>query len=761
MSNEDDDLFAAFSAATPVDASSHYPPPEPGTSRLNTPDMFSQPPARHYTPQPVAQAPAPAPHILEEDDDDPFGLGQFEKKRQTAIAQAVAQDDDDILGMLGKPVSELPKKIQTQSRQTPRNDNGDDFVASANSDPRDAAIAELVDMGFSAEKARDALEATDFDVQSAVGLILNQAHEESKSKQQSKQNTGTQGVEQRREPARTDSRGKETPIQDAVPSWMRSANVQPRPSSRSQTSPERDVTQYAAEIGSSLFKSANSLLKAGRKQVQKTLAEFQEPQDTGGQPRWMQQVPGDVASRQETSARPSRKQLSATDEAMMLESGRSTPVARSDRADRRVVAEPPRERFPPEIQRRPSPLNAEVRAAPIHRQPQQVPISQPRPAERLNRQLLEEESANAYVSSARRRKPQPAAPEPVSQPIATKPKPAEPELDIFSEMSSAPAPMRQQASRTQSQTSTLPVRPRTSTRNVPSVSPSVLSASATNRTRGTEAFKRGDYGEAQAHYTSSLTGLPPAHPITIIILCNRALTNIKTGDPKAAVADADAALKIIGPSRGDDENIELENGEGAKPMKEFFGKALMRKAEAYEHMEKWTDAAAVWREAVVANVGGSVALQGRNRCEKAAGGGQESASNGRAIPASAATPNIPRKSQTPAQAPRRATPSSASALSVGQDSEAVKRLRAANAAAAAASDEAFALNDAIEARLNSWKAGKEGNLRALLASLDTILWPEAGWKKVGMGDLVMPNKVKIIYMKAIAKVHPDKVCFVS
>ena len=29
--------------------------------------------------------------------------------------------------------------------------------------------------------------------------------------------------------------------------------------------------------------------------------------------------------------------------------------------------------------------------------------------------------------------------------------------------------------------------------------------------------------------------------------------------------------------------------------------------------------------------------------------------------------------------------------------------------------------------------------------------------EVGMGELVMPNKVKIIYMKAIAKVHPDKV----
>ena len=41
--------------------------------------------------------------------------------------------------------------------------------------------------------------------------------------------------------------------------------------------------------------------------------------------------------------------------------------------------------------------------------------------------------------------------------------------------------------------------------------------------------------------------------------------------------------------------------------------------------------------------------------------------------------------------------------------------------------------------------------------MDGVLWEGAGWKKVGMSDLIMPNKVKIIYMKAIGKVHPDKV----
>jgi hypothetical protein len=180
-------------------------------------------------------------------------------------------------------------------------------------------------------------------------------------------------------------------------------------------------------------------------------------------------------------------------------------------------------------------------------------------------------------------------------------------------------------------------------------------------------------------------------------------------------------------------------------MKEFYGKALMRKAEALEHMEKWADAHKIWKEAVQDGVGGSVSIQGRNRCEKAA-----------APPTAAQRPPPVRKPAAP-------KPSALSDLGgrPAPDSEAVKRMKAANAAAEKADDEKFALTDQVDAQLAAWRGTKADNLRALLGSLDKVLWPEAAWKKVNMGDLVMPNKVKIIYMKAIAKVHPDKVCLMS
>lgn len=293
-----------------------------------------------------------------------------------------------------------------------------------------------------------------------------------------------------------------------------------------------------------------------------------------------------------------------------------------------------------------------------------------------------------------------------------------------------------------------PPRPKAPPRQIPPASSSALNSSASYRQKGSEAFKRGDYTAAHTAYSSALGPLPQTHPVTIIVLCNRAVTNIKVGDPKAAISDADAALAIIGASKGEGEKIVVGGTESDKDMKEFYGKALMRKAEALEHMEKWTNAGNVWREAVEAGVGGSISIQGRNRCEKAASGGTQSSA-----PAAAKRPPV-RKAPAP-------KPSAISDLggASAPDSDAVRKLKAANAAAEKADDEKFALSDQVDAKLVAWKGTKADNLRALLGSLDKVLWPDAGWKKVGMGDLVMANKVKIVYMKAIAKVHPDKVSF--
>lgn len=66
------------------------------------------------------------------------------------------------------------------------------------------------------------------------------------------------------------------------------------------------------------------------------------------------------------------------------------------------------------------------------------------------------------------------------------------------------------------------------------------------------------------------------------------------------------------------------------------------------------------------------------------------------------------------------------------------------------------LDDTVTAKVNQWVSGRKGNLRALLSTLDTILWEDSGWKTVTIGELLQPNKLKIAYRKAQLIVHSDK-----
>ncbi|KAI7738456.1 hypothetical protein M8C21_031585 [Ambrosia artemisiifolia] len=63
----------------------------------------------------------------------------------------------------------------------------------------------------------------------------------------------------------------------------------------------------------------------------------------------------------------------------------------------------------------------------------------------------------------------------------------------------------------------------------------------------------------------------------------------------------------------------------------------------------------------------------------------------------------------------------------------------------------------LDAEIKRWAAGKEGNLRALLSTLQYILWPGCGWQPVSITELIMSANVKKAYRKATLCVHPDKV----
>lgn len=730
--DDDDDLFAAFN--------------KPATVKNDTPA------------RPVQQK------AMNDDDDDPFGLSEAGPRRaDTAATMSTVDDNDDVLGLLGKPVPPRPRQEFTPAaKETP-----------VDIHPQDKAVAELVDMGFPADKAKNALESTDsgIDVQAAVGILLNQAHAEARQKSQSR-GAGQPEIppEQTRRAAHAEARSPRT-----RPRWDEGDESKPR-ARGSTPAGEKDLEQMAAEFGSNFLKTANSLWKQGTKKVQQAVQDFNTDNDTGGsQPKWMRDTaeqPTRTESRprrQNVEVVPDQKrrspaegsgQANMTDEAMMLEGSRPTPPPRpstsSQRQDRRIDAgiDSPRDSSPAVPSRLRETLSQSQPA--FLRQQNQSPASSSRAS--LNRAAAEEQAAHAYVSSARRRKPQPQPASSVSP--ATSPNPDlleggfkdstgdSPRFAASSAASKTRSPRPQtMPSAKRVETPPVQVRPPAPTRNIPNVSVIALKASNTHREQGNDHFKRGDYGSAHQSYATSLSHLPDTHPLTIILLTNRALTALKVGEPKSAITDADKAISLIGPSKGENETVA--SGDNAvKPMREYYGKALMRKAEALEQMEKWSDAALVWREAVEGGHGGATSIQGRMRAEKAANP-SSSSQRPKLSAAAATTPAAPRK---PAALRRPAARPSSTA-----PAEAVSRLRAANAQAEQIDDEKFRLSEGIDARVNAWKSGKQDNLRALLGSLDQVLWESSGWKKISMADLVLPGKVKVQYMKGIGRVHPDKV----
>lgn len=72
--------------------------------------------------------------------------------------------------------------------------------------------------------------------------------------------------------------------------------------------------------------------------------------------------------------------------------------------------------------------------------------------------------------------------------------------------------------------------------------------------------------------------------------------------------------------------------------------------------------------------------------------------------------------------------------------------------------EAAKTMDPDRLKIAEWTEGKKGNLRALLCSLHTVLWPEADrWQRCEMHQLVTAADVKKAYRRACLAVHPDKV----
>ncbi|EED82866.1 predicted protein [Postia placenta Mad-698-R] len=587
----------------------------------------------------------------------------------------------------------------------------DDILGELSKPVTERPAQPIVEMGFSIQQARVALAATDtgLDVQAALETLLsNGAASDSQPSERPREDQRNAqrepGWERYYESDEDQPRSTSSGRRTAPTSRSTAPNRASEPTARDGPSPSGDSQRHLQEQADKLIAQASEI---GLSMFNRANAFWKEGKEKVQ--RAYEERAATAARTGEGGSRNGRpKWMQEVPEGEGGEGERTKADRNGFRDDDEVL--PPKPSRPAT-----QPRSKQTDARP--------PESQPSTSERAKvGNLFSDDPPVVYTSPFRRKAParnpalMPAAPAKVTSSVRPTP-PRAP----------SPIPLVQ--------------------RKTVSASPAAITSSAQHKAKGTEMFKLGRYAEAETAYSAAISGLPSAHLLLIPLYNNRALARIKTGDHNGAIEDCTTVIELIGPEYHPAREAKVtKEDEGASvDLAEGMVKALWRRAEAYEGREKWDAARKDWEAVASVEWAGKArmeAVRGAGRCKQMlnadANGGAPSAPKSRP----AAKPK-PRPSRPPVAVP----------------TEALNRVREANQAAEAEDQARHELKDVVDARLVAWKNGKETNIRALIASLETVLWPELGWKKVGMHELVTPAQVKIRYTKAIAKLHPDKARF--
>ncbi|OXG23532.1 UBA/TS-N domain-containing protein [Cryptococcus neoformans Tu401-1] len=276
-----------------------------------------------------------------------------------------------------------------------------------------------------------------------------------------------------------------------------------------------------------------------------------------------------------------------------------------------------------------------------------------------------------------------------------------------------------------------------------------LESSAAHKTKGNDHFKLGRFTEAESSYSSAIAALPAGNLFLIPLLNNRATTRLKLGDSVNAAADCTAVIDLVGIAYHPGKEASLPAEYAEIKLGDGLSKALVKRAQAWEMGEKWKAALEDWERvmgldaAVLLGAGAGGVAKMRNMAVEGARRARKMMESGKVAPA----PATPTPTATP------------TATADVNRSAAVADLRKAAQALEAEEEARLKHKDTVDAKITNWKSGKETNLRALIASLDTVLWDDIvkeGGLRVGMHELVTDKQVKIKYMKVVARLHPDK-----
>ncbi|KAF9379541.1 hypothetical protein CPB97_008907 [Podila verticillata] len=658
--------------------------------------------------------------------DDVFDLGSFEH----ALPERPPRQRDSVDALnsfVGKQPSPTasPKSSPPVSKPAAKPPRAHATKASTDEDSR---IAQIVSMGFSAERAKLALAMTENgrDIEAAIEYLVQNDEAEDQRRQRKEPSTN------RRREADSERSGPSRHDEDDDPPLTnyRRRNQAQELSRAQQLQQQKDKLVGSASIfGMSVLSKANDLYKQGREKVQAVMEDMtaDDPRATSSAARrheWIDDAPrgsGYKDSDSEDEVYKGRRQ----------DSGRFNQ--QSARGSQRDDYRPKQE------------------------QASRYDVSSQR--DRKEKEGFE----NTYVSSSRRGNSGSSTNNTSrNQPLFSmddSPASSKPSSNLRQSPAMS-APQRQARA-----PSPLPSKPARPPRVLVQASSQQLAESNLFKEKGNEVFKLGQFGQAAEYYLRAGQVLPRRHLLLVVIQNNRAAALLKVGEYRETVSECDNSISLIQGPDGQGVNDVVPPSAGVN-LKEHLGKALMRRATAYENLEKYKEAKDDWAKLRDLDPGHKNAVEGHRRCEKAlalvsSGAVDKIATTAPSVTRSPPTNNgfgTPQRS-SPMQdifASQQKSNMSVKAKADLERSEGVSKIRQNAAQQEREDDEKLRLTDQVDMRMTLWKAGKEDNIRALIASLGSVLWEGAGWKPVGMHELVTPSQVKIKYMRAIGKMHPDK-----
>lgn len=246
--------------------------------------------------------------------------------------------------------------------------------------------------------------------------------------------------------------------------------------------------------------------------------------------------------------------------------------------------------------------------------------------------------------------------------------------------------------------------------------------------KGHALSEKGNFPEALANYEKSLHSLPENHPLRVIALSNIISSFFKIGEFNKALKHIEDALALFPQTNL---NIVIPKDENGKKFKDIWWKVVLKKAEILEQQEKFEQSLKLYKDLISKGFTAKKIIDGKQRCDKVVN-------------------PVQRKAQTPSTVKPQAKiknklPEPVKTANVSQG-KAKQKLE----------DEKFKLHDQVQNQISAWSAGHESDLRYLLANLHAVL-KYGDWKSVNPQDLIIPRKCKVVYLKAVAKTHPDKI----